>query len=62
MADNTNPPPCRGYRSRVTPWRPHVLCRGCARWQWEVPGELPELIDKPDGTVECPDRIPLRAP
>lgn len=53
---------CRGYRSKITPWRPHVLCAMCARWHRDATGPLPVLSDNPDGTVECPVRIPLKTP
>lgn len=52
------PRPCAGKGTRISPTRPHPLCRsGCARWQFGIPdGITPEFIDQ-DGTASCADRV-----
>ena len=51
---------CRGHRSRISPKRPHVLCLGCARWAYAVPGDVPELVQEGDGAITCPGRVPVK--
>ena len=47
---------CPGAKSRISPARPHVLCRQCERFAYAITdGIAPALID--DGVATCPNRI-----
>lgn len=51
------PRPCAGKGTRISPTRPHPLCRNCNRWQFGIAdGITPEFIDS-DGTASCAQRV-----
>ncbi len=51
------PRPCAGKGTRISPTRPHPLCRNCTRWRYGEPnGITPDFRDE-DGTASCGHRV-----
>ncbi len=39
---------CYGAKSKIKPWAPHALCRGCLRYTWLGPAEVKPAIQGGD--------------